>query len=411
MKGSKHLKPSIPILSLILFTTLLLTLHEPKTDVFAARPQGYVTGLVGHGQSYGLSCESRSAADVAAFWKIPLSEADILNALPRSDDPEIGFVGDVNGSWGYIPPQSYGVHAQPIARVLQQHGLDASARLEMPFEELQAEIDAGRPVIVWVIGAVWNGTPQTYTTDAGKQVVVAAFEHTMILIGYDENSVSLVNAGDGKTGVYPLAGFLTSWKVLNNMAVVVKGKFGEATPSPTFLSTSPAPQSTQTVNAPELTSFPPATPPFPVTPPQEAPRLPEGATQLPDPSQEVSYTVQPGDTLTTVADHFEISWQALAEYNRLPAPYVLYSGQILRIPRYLNSPTPSSPADIPASTPQSADPDRPAWTSYTVQQGDTLASLARRLHVKWQELAAWNRLTYPYKITPGQIIQIPLPIE
>lgn len=372
-------------------TALLLAALPQRIGISAADFHSYVTGLIGHGQSYGLSCESRSAADVAAFWGTPLSEADILNALPRSDDPEIGFVGDVNGAWGYIPPHAYGVHAQPIAAVLQQRGLDAIARVEMPFTELHAEIDAGRPVIVWVIGAVWNGTPQVYTTNARKQVTVAAFEHTMILIGYDENNVTLVNAGDGNTGVYSLAGFLASWKVLNNMAVAVKGKLGEVSPSPTTFPTGPLPQGTPT------SEIAPATLTPEIRPSPEASPMPEASGE---PVEEISYTVQPGDTLTAVADHFEISWQTLAEYNRLPSPYVLYSGQILKIPRDQHTPTPPAP-------PSESLP--PALTSYTVQAGDTLASLARSLRIKWQELAAWNHLTYPYRLSPGQIIQIPSP--
>ncbi|MDH5506224.1 MAG: hypothetical protein OEZ02_03265, partial [Anaerolineae bacterium] len=52
--------------------------------------QAYVSGLVGHAQAYGLSCESRSAADVAAFWGVPVSETQFLNKLPRSDNPEVG---------------------------------------------------------------------------------------------------------------------------------------------------------------------------------------------------------------------------------------------------------------------------------------------------------------------------------
>lgn len=394
------MKPAFlwPVLLRRMFIAAFFLSMLPGAGVSAAHVQAKIAGFVGHGQSYGLSCESRSAADVAAFWQMPLSEADILNALPRSDDPEIGFVGDVNGAWGYIPPHAYGVHAPPIAAVLRQNGLDASDRKEMAFEELAAEIDAGRPVIVWVIGAVWNGTPQTYTTSAGKHVAVAAFEHTMVMIGYDNNNVTLVNAGDGRTADYSRVAFLTSWKVLNNMAVVVKGKLSQAPPAPVTsfpsatLTTTPTPAATQ--GTPAETAQPSSTPQT-ETPEAEGTPPPDD-----EPIEEISYTVQPGDTLTAVADHFEISWQDLAEYNRLPAPYVLYSGQILKIPRYTNTPYPSTP--ISGSTPA-------AMTHYTVQAGDTLAGIARRLRIKWQELAALIHLTYPYRLTPGQVIQIPAP--
>ena len=54
-----------------------------------------VNGVVGHAQTYRLSCESRSAADLAAFWGVNVSETTFFAGLPRSDNPDVGFVGDV----------------------------------------------------------------------------------------------------------------------------------------------------------------------------------------------------------------------------------------------------------------------------------------------------------------------------
>jgi len=71
--------------------------------------------IIGHGQSLPLSCESRSAADWASYFGVAIDELEFLGRLPISDNPEIGFVGDVNGNWGKIPPDSYGVHAGPVA--------------------------------------------------------------------------------------------------------------------------------------------------------------------------------------------------------------------------------------------------------------------------------------------------------
>jgi uncharacterized protein YvpB len=179
--------------------------------------------VFGNAQTYPLSCESRAAADIAVFWGVAASEKDIFQALPSSDDPNIGFVGDVNGKWGNIPPHDYGVHAAPIAAVLQRFGLEAQAVTGITFEELQTELALGRPVIVWVVGVVWNGIPQQYVTSQGNVVTVAAFEHTMVAIGYGPETITLVNSGDGKSAEYAISDFLASWGVLNNMAVFVKG--------------------------------------------------------------------------------------------------------------------------------------------------------------------------------------------
>jgi uncharacterized protein YvpB len=87
---------------------------------------------------------------------VSIGETEFLDALPRSDNPESGFVGNPNDSWGYIPPHGYGVHADPVAETLQQFGLEADARRGLGWDDLREEINAGRPVIVWIIGQMWN---------------------------------------------------------------------------------------------------------------------------------------------------------------------------------------------------------------------------------------------------------------
>jgi LysM repeat protein len=53
------------------------------------------------------------------------------------------------------------------------------------------------------------------------------------------------------------------------------------------------------------------------------------------------YVVQPGDTLMGLAGMWGIPWQELAAYNGLQPPYLLYSGQFLKIPSLI--PTPKLP--------------------------------------------------------------------
>lgn len=182
--------------------------------------RAFIKSIKVHAQSYRLSCEARSAADWAGYWGVKVSETDFLQRLPRSDNPEEGFVGNPNDVWGAVPPASYGVHAQPVAKLLRQYGLPAQARRGMSWREARREIAAGRPVIVWVIGQMWQGTPQVYRTKNGEKVTVANFEHTMILVGYDTKTVQALDAYSGQRRVYKLKNFVQSWKVLGNMAVV-----------------------------------------------------------------------------------------------------------------------------------------------------------------------------------------------
>lgn len=177
----------------------------------------YIEGVIGRSQALPLSCESRSAADWAGFFGIPIDELDFQSRLPSSDNPMIGFVGNPNDLPGRLPPRSYGVYSPPVAELLRAYGLNAHAHLGMTWVQAQGEVAAGRPVIAWVIGDVQYGNPRSYTASDGQMVTVAYFEHTVILIGYTHDTVTVVDGGLEYSP--PLARFLASWAVLGNMAV------------------------------------------------------------------------------------------------------------------------------------------------------------------------------------------------
>lgn len=205
-------KPTIIILIFILMI--------PLQGASASLPQqALIKGITGRKQTLSLSCESRSAVDWAAYWGVKIGEKKFLNKLPRSDNPEVGFVGNPNDAWGNIPPASYGVHAKPVAALLQQYGLDAQARKHMGWEELKAEIAAGHPVIVWVIGQMTGGKAEKIKTKDGKWVTVAKQEHTMLFIGYDAKKVYVIDPYTGNNQTYTRSTFMKSWSVLGNMAI------------------------------------------------------------------------------------------------------------------------------------------------------------------------------------------------
>ena len=58
--------------------------------------------------------------DLAAYFGLGIDELEFFGRLPVSDNPEVGFVGDVNGRWGQIPPNAYGIHAEPVAALGKQ---------------------------------------------------------------------------------------------------------------------------------------------------------------------------------------------------------------------------------------------------------------------------------------------------
>jgi uncharacterized protein YvpB len=192
----------------------------PPEDDGSPAESALIEGINGYAQSFNLDCESRSAVDLAAYFGLSIDSYEFLTNLPLSDDPEEGFVGDYRGLPGQIPPNSYGVHAPPVARLLRAYGLPAHEVRGMSWDDLRREISAGRPVLVWVINSVLPGTPVEYTASSGNTTIVASLEHTVIVIGYDEQSVTVLDGA--VTYQRSIDQFLSSWSVLGNMAVRVE---------------------------------------------------------------------------------------------------------------------------------------------------------------------------------------------
>jgi predicted double-glycine peptidase len=69
-----------------------------------------------------------------------------------------------------------------------------------------------------VIGHVWEGTPVQYTDSLGRSTIVARYEHTVMVIGYDSTSVTILDGS--MTYQRSLTSFFNSWGVLGNMAVI-----------------------------------------------------------------------------------------------------------------------------------------------------------------------------------------------
>jgi uncharacterized protein YvpB len=186
-------------------------------------PSASVEGLVGHPQQYNLSCESRSAADLSAFWEVAFSEDDFFRRLPQSDNPNRGFLGDVDLPPGTMPPYGYGVYAGPIAANLRSFGLDAQARRAWSLEALKAELAAGRPVIVWATYDMRQPGVQEWTSSDGETCIVVQHQHTFIAVGYDEEGIYLVDAYDAETKYFSYEAFVPAWDQLGRLAVTVSG--------------------------------------------------------------------------------------------------------------------------------------------------------------------------------------------
>ena len=218
MPPSQTASPTASLTSTITpYPTLTASPTPPPTATPPA--EAAIDGIQGSHQTYELGCEANAAAQMARFFGLILNERQFQAALPLSDNPDVGFVGQVEGDWGNIPPASYGVHAEPVAAELRNFGLNAIPHRQYTVEEIRQEIAAGRPVMVWVIGGVRQGRAMTYTAKDGSVITVAPYEHTVLVTGYGPDYLTIL---DGKEVYHrSIAQFTDSWGVLDNMAVTM----------------------------------------------------------------------------------------------------------------------------------------------------------------------------------------------
>ncbi|MCA9904482.1 MAG: LysM peptidoglycan-binding domain-containing protein [Anaerolineae bacterium] len=99
-----------------------------------------------------------------------------------------------------------------------------------------------------------------------------------------------------------------------------------------------------------------------------------------------TYVVQPNDSLTALAARYGVTIDALASANNITVTTRLYVGQSLVIP--VSAPSTNT-------------------GSYTVQRGDTLASIAQRFNTTTQNLMIANGIANVNRIYAGQVLRVP----
>lgn len=180
----------------------------------------FVNGFTGYEQTYNLDCEARSAVDLASWFGVNIPHAEFLYNLPKSDDPNVGFVGSWTDARGHIPPASYGVYQEPVAALLRNYGLNAAGAYAYTEDALKSQIAAGKPVMVWVVGNVEIGYSVPYTpASTGHTTYVVPYQHTVVVTGYDADAVYIQDGALKYTRDWNT--FLLSWGALGNRAIYV----------------------------------------------------------------------------------------------------------------------------------------------------------------------------------------------
>ena len=116
----------------------------------------------------------------------------------------------------------------------------------------------------------------------------------------------------------------------------------------------------------------------------------DSRASLQGPASSDEYVVQPGDTLSAIAEAHGVSLSALEAANpQIQNPNLIHPGEHVNIPSGGASEQSNGGAQ-----------------SYSVQPGDTLSGIGERFGVDWHILAQVNHLANPNLILPGQQLQI-----
>ena len=164
---------------------------------------------------------------------------------------------------------------------------------------------------------------------------------------------------------------------------------GELGPTPTFFSPETPAQAGETAlpsPAGPTPQAPTATPPSPSLP---------AHVNCPQPPGWVAVTIQPGDTLSSLANKHDLDPRELAAMNCLVAETLL-PGTLLYVP----------PGRQAAPPEEKCGPPR-GWVFYTVRRGDTLYRLSRLLGVSIGQLQQANCMGSGTGLRAGQQIYVP----
>lgn len=106
------------------------------------------------------------------------------------------------------------------------------------------------------------------------------------------------------------------------------------------------------------------------------------------------YTVEPGDSMSSVAQRYGLSTASVLALNGLSWRSVIFPGQVLTLT--------TAPVKTTAPPPAVTQAGR-----YTIVKGDTISAIAQRFDVTTQSILAANRLSRSTIIYPGQTLTIP----
>lgn len=168
-------------------------------------------------QQHPLTCES-SAASMGTRGRV--TEAQIMAAMPRNPNPNLGFRGNPDGVQG-TKLVDYGVYASPVHRALVRFGYQSDILTYAGDGTLRSYLDQGWPVVAWITYRAQPAQPRLAWAN-GTQFFLVPHEHAVLVVGYDARSVTANDPWTASRARYDWRSFNRAWGYFGDMALAVE---------------------------------------------------------------------------------------------------------------------------------------------------------------------------------------------
>lgn len=173
-------------------------------------------------QKQTLTCEEAAAAMAA---RGAFTEAQLVAAMPRSENPFNGIRGQTNSAY-YGGLTDYGVYAHGLQNGLTALGVKSQILYHQSADDFRNSIidhlRAGRPIVWWHTWQDSYQTPVMVKLSDGTSVKLTPYEHVSVIVGVNDNGVTYHDPYDATVRFVDWANFRRVSGYFDNMALVIQ---------------------------------------------------------------------------------------------------------------------------------------------------------------------------------------------
>ncbi len=198
-----------------------VTPSQPSANSVASLTEVRLKDIPLRKQQQTLTCEE---ASVAMATRGAISEARLVAAMPRDENPFEGIRGKTNSTlFGGLT--DYGAYAQAVQRGLRALGVESLVLYGGTYENFKEAIlghlRAGRAVVWW---HTWRDTYQTpvgVKTSDGTMVKLVPYEHVGVIVGANDRGITYNDPYDATVRFVSWADHKRVSSYFDNMALVI----------------------------------------------------------------------------------------------------------------------------------------------------------------------------------------------